>query len=129
MGMWFTDATIAFVKEIRSNLENTKKENAEIEEQLHNYGRRLKQFATFRSVTVEGSEDELFYKNVYVGIEPDNVMPEPILLDEAIEILSKKVGDLGEQLELGKKQEEVYTDFFNKLTKVHYPGILDEIQD
>lgn len=126
--MWFTDTTIAFVKEIRSNLENTKKENAEIEEQLHNYGRRLKQFSTFRSVTVENSPDELFYKNVYVGIEPDNVMPEPILLDEAIEILSDKVSELGEQLELGKQHEDAYSDLFDKLTKDYYPGILDEIE-
>ena len=128
MGMLFTDTTIAFVKEILDNLEKIDNENAEIEKQLQNYGRRLKQFTTFRSVTVEGSADESFYKNVYVGIEPDNVMPKPVLLDEAIEILSKKVGDLGEQLELGKKQEELYTDLFNKLTKDYYPGILDEIK-
>lgn len=125
--MWFTDATVAFVKETLSNLENIEKENAEIEEQLHNYGRRLKQFATFRSVTVEGSADELFYKNVYVGIEPDNVMPKPVLLDEAIEILSKKVDELGEQLELGKRQEELLVDLYNRLTNDYFPGILDEI--
>ena len=126
--MWFTDATIAFTKETLSNLENTEKENAEIEEQLHKYGRRLKQFATFRSVTVEGSKDELFYKNVYVGIEPDNVMPKPVLLDEAIEILSKKVGELGEQLELGRQHEEVCSNLLAEITKA-YPGILDEIKD
>lgn len=129
MGMWFTDATIAFVKELRSNLENIQKERAEIEEQLQNYGRRLKQFTTFRSVTVEGSADELFYKNVYVGIEPDNVMPKPVLLDEAIEILSKKVGVLGEQLEYSREQEESTVELLDKLTKDYYPGILDEIKD
>lgn len=127
MGVWFTDATIAFVKERLDNLENIKKEHAEIEEQLHNYGRRLKQFATFRSVTVEGSEDELFYKNVYVGIEPDNVLPKPVLLDEAIKILSKKVGELGDQLEYIEKQEELIVELLDKLTKDYYPGILDEI--
>lgn len=127
--MWFTDVTIAFVKELRSNLENIQKERAEIEEQLQNYGRRLKQFTTFRSVTVEGSADELFYKNVYVGIEPDNVMPKPVLLDEAIEILSKKVGVLGEQLEYSREQEESTVELLDKLTKDYYPGILDEIKD
>lgn len=127
--MWFTDATIAFVKEIRSNLENIQKEHAEIEEQLLNYGRRLKQFTTFRSVTVEGSEDELFYKKVYVGIEPDNVMQKPVLLDEAIEILSKKVGELGEQLEYIRKQEDLTVELLQKLTQDYYPGILDEIED
>lgn len=127
--MWFTDATIAFVKELRSNLENIQKERAEIEEQLQNYGRRLKQFTTFRSVTVEGLADELFYKNVYVGIEPDNVMPKPVLLDEAIEILSKKVGVLGEQLVYSREQEESTVELLDKLTKDYYPGILDEIKD
>lgn len=128
MSFWFTDAVIAFVKETLSNIENTEKENAEVEEKLHYYGRRLKQFATFRSVTVEGSEDELFYKNVYVGIEPDNVMPKPVLLDEAIEILSKKVGELKEQLELGKQKEDVYSNLLAEITKA-YPGVLDEIND
>lgn len=127
MGMWFTEATIAFVKELLSNLENIQKEHAEIQEQLQNYGRRLKQFTTFRSVTVEGSGDELFYKNVYVGIEPDNVMPEPLLLDEAIEILFEKVGELGEQLEYCRKHEELTVELLDKLTKDYYPGILDEI--
>lgn len=126
--MWFTDATIAFVKEILANLENIEKENAEIEEKLLNYGRRLKQFSTFRSVTVENSPDELFYKNVYVGIEPDKVMPKPVLLDEAIEILTKKVDDLREQLEYGKKHQEVNINLLNTLTGA-YPGILDEIED
>lgn len=126
--MWFTDATIAFVKEILANLENIEKENAEIEEKLLNYGRRLKQFSTFRSVTVENSPDELFYKNVYVGIEPDGVMPKPVLLDEAIEILTKKVDDLREQLEYGKKHQEVNINLLNMLTGA-YPGILDEIED
>ena len=129
MSMWFTDATIAFVKEILADLEELDNENAKIEEQLHNYGRRLKQFETFRSVTVENSPDELFYKNVYVGIEPDGVMPEPLLLDEAIEILSEKVDDLREQLELSKQQEKLKTELFNKLTQDYYPGILDEIKN
>ena len=126
--MWFTDATIAFTKETLANLENIEKENAEIEEKLLNYGRRLKQFSTFRSVTVENSPDESFYKNVYVGIEPDDVMPKPVLLDEAIEILTKKVDDLREQLEYGKKHEEVCSDLLAELTR-SYPGILDEIKD
>lgn len=125
--MFFTDAAINFVKELLSCLEDIQKENAEIEEQLSNYGRRLKQFSTFRDVTVNGSADELFFKNVYVGIEPDNVMPKPVLLDEAIEILSKKVGELGEQLECIRKQEEVTVELLDKLTRDYYPGILDEI--
>ena len=129
MSMWFTDATIAFVKEILADLEELDNENAKIEEQLHNYGRRLKQFETFRSVTVENSPDELFYKNVYVGIEPDGVMPKPLLLDEAIKILSEKVDDLREQLELSKQQEKLKTELFNKLTQDYYPGILDEIKN
>lgn len=128
MSLWFTDATVAFAKETLSNLENTEKENAEIEEQLLNYGRRLKQFETFRSVTVEGSGDESFYKNVYVGIEPDNVMQKPVLLDEAIEILSKKVSELEEQLKFGKQHEDVYSGLLAEITKA-YPGILDEIND
>ena len=32
--MWFTDATIAFVKEVRANLEDTKKQNAKLEKEL-----------------------------------------------------------------------------------------------
>lgn len=128
MRLWLSDATIDFTKEILSNLDNIEEENAEIEEKLLNYGRRLKQFSTFRSVTVENSTDELFYKNVYVGIEPDNVMPKPVLLDEAIEILAKKVDDLKEQLDLGKKQEDVYSDLLAEITKA-FPGILDEIKD
>ena len=32
--MWFTDATIAFVKEVRANLEDTKKQNAKLEKKL-----------------------------------------------------------------------------------------------
>lgn len=66
---------------------------------------------------------------MYVGIEPDNVMPKPVLLDEAIEILSKKVNDLREQLEYGKKQQEVNINLLNMLTEDYYPGILDEIKD
>ena len=126
--MWFTDATIAFVKETIANLKNIEEENAVLEQKLLNYGRRLKQFSTFRSVTVENSSDELFYKNVYVGIGPDEVMPKPVLLDEAIEILTKEVDDLREQLEYGKKHEDVCSDLLAKLTET-YPGILDEIKD
>lgn len=56
-------------------------------------------------------------------------MPKPVLLDEAIEILSKKVNDLREQLEYGKKQQEVNINLLNMLTEDYYPGILDEIKD
>lgn len=129
MGMFFTDAAINFVKELLSSLEDIQKEHGEIQDQLHNYGRRLKQFSTFREVTVKGSADESFFKNVYVGIEPDDVMPKPVLLDEAIEILGKKVGELGEQLECIRKQEEVTVELLDKLTRDYYPGILDEIQN
>lgn len=129
MGMFFTDAAINFVKELLSSLEDIQKEHGEIQDQLHNYGRRLKQFSTFRDVTVKGSADEKFFKNVYVGIEPDDVMPKPVLLDEAIEILGKKVGELGEQLECIRKQEEVTVELLDKLTRDYYPGILDEIQN
>lgn len=127
--MFFTDAAITFVKELLSSLEDIQKEHGEIQDQLHNYGRRLKQFSTFREVTVKGSADESFFKNVYVGIEPDDVMPKPVLLDEAIEILGKKVGELGEQLECIRKQEEVTVELLDKLTRDYYPGILDEIQN
>lgn len=127
--MFFTDAAINFVKELLSSLEDIQKEHGEIQDQLHNYGRRLKQFSTFRDVTVKGSADEKFFKNVYVGIEPDDVMPKPVLLDEAIEILGKKVGELGEQLECIRKQEEVTVELLDKLTRDYYPGILDEIQN
>lgn len=131
--MFFTDAAITFVKELLSNLDNIQNEHAEVQEQLRNYGRRLKQFETFRDVTVcdvtvKGSADEKFFKNVYVGIEPDGVMPKPVLLDEAIEILSKKVGELEEQLEYVRKQEELTVELLDKLTRDYYPGILDEIR-
>lgn len=126
--MWFTDATIAFVKETIANLKNIEEENAVIRQKLLNYERRLEQFSTFRSVTVENSSDELFYKNVYVGIGPDEVMPKPVLLDEAIEILTKEVDNLREQLEYGKKHEDVCSNLLAELTKA-YPGILDEIKD
>lgn len=132
--MFFTDAAINFVKELLSSLEDIQKEHGEIQDQLHNYGRRLKQFSTFREVTVrdvtvKGSADESFFKNVYVGIEPDDVMPKPVLLDEAIEILGRKVGELGEQLEYIRKQEELTVELLDKLTKDYYPGILEEIRN
>lgn len=126
--MWFTYATVAFVKETIANLKNIEEENAVLRQRLLNYERRLEQFSTFRSVTVENSSDELFYKNVYVGIGPDEVMPKPVLLDEAIEILTKKVDDLREQLKYGKKHEEMCSDLLSKLTEA-YPGVLDEIND
>lgn len=129
MGLWFTDAAIAFVKEIIANLKNIEEENAVLRQSILNYERRLEQFSTFRRVTVENSSDELFYKNVYVGIGPDEVMPKPVLLDEAIEILSEKVGELKEQLEYGRKQEELTVELLDKLTRDYYPGILDEIND
>lgn len=127
--MWFTDATIAFVKETIANLKNIEEENAVLRQQLLNYERRLEQFSTFRRVTCENSSDELFYKNVYVGIGPDEAMPKPVLLDDAIEILTKKVDDLREQLEIGRKHEELTVELLDKLTKDYYPGILDEIKD
>lgn len=126
--MWFTYATVAFVKETIANLKNLEEENAVIRQRLLNYERRLEQFSTFRRVTVENSSNESFYKNVYVGIGPDEVMPKPVLLDEAIEILTKKVDDLREQLKYGKKHQEVCSGLLDKLTEA-YPGILDEIND
>ena len=126
--MWFTDATIAFVKETIANLKNIEEENAVLRQKLLNYERRLEQFSTFRRVTAENSSDELFYKNVYVGIGPDEVMPKPVLLDEAIEILTKEVNDLREQLVYSKKQRDICSDLLDELTKA-YPGILDEVKD
>lgn len=130
--MWFTDTAIAFVKEIVSSLDETKMENAKLEEKrtyygrmLKQYGRMLKQFETYRNSVIENSADK-FYKNVYVCIEPKQ---KPVLLDEAIKILNKKVEDLNEELTYGKKREESLVELLDKLTKDYYPGILDEIKD
>lgn len=116
--MFITDASISFAKELLSNIQNTEKENAELEKKLTYYERRLKQFLAFRDTTPDGSSDE-FYKKVYVGIEPDAVL----LLDDAIVTLAKKVNSLKEDLEFGKKQQAMLTDLFAKLTKV-YPDLL-----
>lgn len=116
--MFITDASISFAKELLDNIQNTEKENAELEKKLTYYERRLKQFLSFRDTTPEGSSDE-FYKQVYVGIEPDAVL----LLEDAIVTLSKKVNFLKEDLESGKKQQAMLTDLFAKLTKV-YPDLL-----
>lgn len=120
--MMLTDNTIAFAKEVRDNLQNTEKENAELEKKLTYYERRLKQFVAFRDTTPEGSSDE-FYTKVYVGVEPDAVL----LLDDAIVTLAKKVNSLREDLEFGKKQQEMLTDLFAKLTKV-YPDLLENLK-
>ena len=122
--MWFTDTAIAFVKEIRSNLENTKEENARIEEKLHNYERKRNQCY----IAIEKLPDEL-RKNMYVSVEPDEDMQKPVQLDEAFRILCKRVNEYTEFLEIGKKHEEANEELFNKLTQDYYPGILDEIED
>ena len=124
MGTWFTDATIAFVKEIRSNLENTKEENAKLEEKLHYYERKRNQCY----IAIEELPDEL-RKNMYFSCKADKDLLEPVQLDEAFKLLCKRVKDLREQLELGKKQEDLTADILNELTNDYYPGILDEIQD
>lgn len=122
--MWFTDATIAFVKEIRSNLENTKKRNAKLEGQLTYFERKRNQYY----VAIEKLPEEL-RKNMYLCIKSDKDLQKPVQLDEAFELLCKRVNEYKEFLELGKKKEEMYTDLFNKLTKDYYPGILDELGD
>lgn len=120
--MWFTDATIAFVKETLSNLEGAKKENNELEEKLNYYVEKLNQC----NMVLKNTSEE-FRKSIYVKVDPDDDMQKPVLVDEAIEILSKKVGELGEQLEYGRKQQELNTNLLNTLTKDYFPGILDEI--
>ena len=122
--MWFTDTTIAFVKERLANLENIKKERAELEQKLAYYDHILYQC----NMAVANLSDE-FRKIVYIGIEPDETTQKPVLLDEAIEILSKKDGVLCEQLEYNRKQEELTVELLDKLTNDYYPGILDEIKD
>ena len=121
--MWFTDATIAFVKETIANLENTKKENAKLEEKLHYYERKSNQCY----ILVDEMPGDL-RKSLYVSIEPDEDTQKPVLLDEALRILCKRVNEYTEFLELGKKREELIADLLAKLTDAN-PGILDEIKD
>jgi hypothetical protein len=122
--MWFTEATIAFVKELLAHLEDIEKENAELEEKLTYYERKRNQCY----IAIEKLSDEL-RKNMYVSIEPDEVMQKPILLDEAFRILCKKVNELKEQLKYGEQHKEHAMELWNKLTCDYYPGILDEIKD
>ena len=122
--MWFTDATIAFVKEVRANFENIKKENAKLEGELTYYERKRNQCY----IAIEELPDEI-RKSMYVCVKSDKKLQKPVLLDEAFGLLCDRVNNLREQLELGKKQEELKEDLFNKLTKDYYPGILDEIED
>lgn len=121
--MWFTDATIAFVKETIANLENTKNENAKLEEKLHYYERKSNQCY----IVIDEFPDD-FRKSMYVSIEPDEDEQKPVQLDEAFRILCKKVNEYTEFLELGKKREELNANLLAELTKA-YPGILDEIKD
>lgn len=122
--MWFTDATIAFVKELLSNIDNLDMENDELEKKLFYYDRKLNQC----KMAVENLSED-FCKSMYVGIKPDEDMQKPVLLDEAIAILTNKVDDLEEQLKYCKKHKEIVVDLLNKLTKDYYPGILDELGD
>lgn len=121
--MWFTDATIAFVKETIANLENTKKENAKLEEKLHYYERKSNQCY----ILVDELPGDL-RKSLYVSIEPDDDEQKPVQLDEAFRILCKRVNEYTEFVELGKKHEEVCSNLLAELTEAH-PGILDEIKD
>lgn len=121
--MWFTDATIAFVKETIANLENIKKDNAKLEEKLHYYERKSNQCY----IVIDKFPDE-FRKSMYVTIEPDEDTQKPVQLDEAFRILRKRVNEYTEFLELGKKHEELNADLLAKLTEAH-PGILDEINN
>lgn len=124
--MWFTDATIAFTKEIIANLENTKKENAKFEEKLHYYERKRSQCSQ-RYIAIEKLSDEI-RKSMYVCIEPDEDIQRSVQLDEAFRILCKRVNEYKEFLEIGKKREELSAGLLAKLTEA-YPGILDEIKD
>lgn len=121
--MWFTDATIAFVSETIANLENTKKENAKLEEKLHYYERKSNQC----HIVIDEFPDE-FRKSMYVTIEPDEDKQKPVQLDEAFRILCKRVNEYTEFLEIGKKHEELNANLLAVLTN-YYPGILDEIKD
>lgn len=120
--MWFTDATIAFVKEIISNREILWRENAELEGKLLYYEGKLNQC----NMAAENLSEE-FRKSMYVNIEPDEDMQKPVLLDEAIVILTERVNDLREELTNGKEHEELTEELFDKLTNDYFPGILDEI--
>lgn len=99
-------------------------ENDELEKKLFYYDRKLNQC----KMAVENLSED-FCKSMYVGIEPDEDMQKPVLLDEAIAILTNKADDLEEQLKYCKKHKEIVVDLLNKLTKDYYPGILDEIKD
>ena len=122
--MWFTDATIAFVKEVRANLEKTKKRNAKLEGELRFEESKRNQCY----IAIEKLSDES-RKCMYICIKSNKDLQKPVLLDEAFRILCKGVNELTEQLELGKKQEELYADLLQRLTQDYYPGILDEIED
>ena len=122
--MWFTDATIAFVKEVRANLEKTKKRNAKLEGELRFEESKRNQCY----IAIEKLSDEI-RKYMYICIKSNKDLQKPVLLDEAFRILCKGVNELTEQLELGKKQEELYADLLQRLTQDYYPGILDEIED
>ena len=122
--MWFTDATIAFVKEVRANLEKTKKRNAKLEGELRFEESKRNQCY----IAIEKLSDES-RKCMYICIKSNKNLQKPVLLDEAFRILCKGVNELTEQLELGKKQEELYADLLQRLTQDYYPGILDEIED
>lgn len=122
MGMWFTDATIAFVKETLSNLEGAKKENNELEEKLNYYVEKLNQC----NMVLKNTSEE-FRKSMYVKVDPDDDMQKPVLFDEAYKILCNRVNEYTEVLELGKREEELLVDLYNRLTKDYFPGILDEI--
>ena len=122
--MWFTDTTIAFVKEVRANLEETKKQNAKLERELRfEESERNQCYIAIEELSYE------IRKSMYISIESHKGMQKPVQLDEAFRILCKRVNELTEQLELGKKQEELNEDLLQRLTKDYYPGILDEIED
>ena len=122
--MWFTDATIAFVKEVRANLERTKKRNAKLEVKL-----RLEESKRDQCyIAIEKLSDN-FRKHMYICSKTKKDLQKPVLLDEAFIILGKGFNELTEMLELGKKQEELYADLLQRLTQDYYPGILDEIED
>ena len=122
--MWFTDTTIAFVKETRANLENIKKRNAKLEGELAYFERKRNQCY----IAIEKLSEE-FRKYMYFRIKSDKDLRDPMQIDEAFELLCKRVNDTREQLELSKKQEELIADLLQRLTQDYYPGILDEIQD
>lgn len=122
--MWFTEATIAFVKELHAHLEDVEKENTKLEEKITCYrSERNKCYIAIKNLPAE------LRNNTYVNIELDEAVPQPILLDEAYRILCRRVDELEEQLKYGEQQKEISMDLWNKLTCVYYPGILDEIKD